>query len=131
MALTPEIEKEILQVYEQTRRSPFKTARQVGVSINEVFEVLNKNTESLEKASERHGGMGRPEMQKYLVARRKVAVRQWDNSSEEIAEARQNYANGTHELCTGRDGPWLLLYSIPRQRPVSGRERYFEPQDWS
>lgn len=64
-------------------------------------------------------GMGRPELQKYIVGVRDLSLFEgWDNTSLEIKIARQQYANGTVELCTARDGMKAILYSIPRIEPI-------------
>lgn len=128
MALTPEIEVEIVTKYRQTR-SPFKTADAVGVSVSEVFQVIDSNPDSSPGAlEERYGGLGRPNMQKYTVARRRAADRQWDNTDTAIAQARENYEKGTHLLATGRDGQWLILYSIPRVGRADPQQDYFLPE---
>lgn len=125
-AITPEVRDEIVRVYAQTRRSPFKTARLVGVSISDVFTVVNDDNDRADLASERYGGFGRPDVQPFIVARRTVKDRQWDNKLPEIIKARAEYEAGTHEMATGRDGQWLILYSIPRVKPVRGRKNYFQ-----
>jgi hypothetical protein len=127
--ITPEIEIEVIRIYQQTRRSPFKTARQVGVPVQDVFDIVARNKEQLESSGERFGGEGRPDIKPYTVARRRVAERGWDNSLPEIIQARAEYEAGTHEMATGRDGAWLILYSIPRARKVAPRKGYFLPEE--
>ena len=127
MALTQEIINEVLATYKRTR-SPFKIAQKVGVTVDEVFEVLNNHEEKLTPLPERNGGMGREEMQSFIVARRRVSETQWDNDSAEIAKARSDYEAGTHIMATGRDGAWLLLYSIPRKGPADPLPDYFLPE---
>lgn len=128
MELSTDIIDEVLRVYRKTRQSPFKTSRLTGITVDKVFQIVDDNRDKLAEALERHGGLGRPELQDYTVARRRVTERGWDNKDEAIAQARLDYENGTHEMATGRDGTWLILYSIPRSKKIKGREGYFKPE---
>ena len=129
--LTPDRVAEVLRVYHASSRSPFKTGRALNISTAEVFAVLDHAGEAATGrrgcvAEERHGGHGRPELAKYLVARRQASASGgWDYDDPEIAAARENYEAGTHEMATGRDGSWLLLYSIPRRYRAPDREGFF------
>jgi hypothetical protein len=127
MSLTPEIEAEIVAKYRQTR-SPFKTAHAVGVDVAQVFAVIDNNSDQLTPIQERHGGMGRPEMQQFIVARRRSSVTEWNNEDEKIAAAREDFETGTHIMATGRDGAWLILYSIPRKGRPDPMPGYFLPE---
>ncbi len=127
MAVTPQIENEILITHQKTR-SPFKTATIVGVDVQDVFAVLKKHEQSVGIGAERFGGKGRPELEPFTVARRRANETGWDNSEPAIAQARADYAAGTHEMATGRDGGWLILYTIPRRRVDTTRADYFQPE---
>lgn len=127
MPLTPEIEAEIVAKYRQTR-SPFKTAHAVGVNVDDVFKVIDDKSDQLTAAPERHGGLGRPDIQQFTVARRRVAQLGWDNDDPKIVQARQDYETGTHIMATGRDGAWLILYSIPRKGRPDPMPDYFLPE---
>lgn len=127
MNLSPEIIAEVLQVFRQTR-SPFKTSDKTGVPIKKVFDLIEANKEQLAAARERHGGEGRPELRAFIVARRKVTQLGWDNKAQVIAQAREDFEAGTHLLATGRDGGWLILYSIPRQGKPEPKPDYFLPE---
>lgn len=127
MALTPEIVDEILATYKRTH-SPFKISQKVGVSVDEVFEVLNDHEEKLTPIPERNGGLGREEMQPFTVARRRVGERGWNNNDENIIKARADFEAGTHIMATGRDGAWLILYSIPRKGAPDPLPDYFLPE---
>lgn len=125
--VTPEIENEILISHQKTR-SPFKTATIVGVEVEDVFKVLDKNKASVGMGAERYGGKGRPELEPFIVARRRANETGWDNSNPLIEQAREDYAAGTHEMATGRDGGWLILYSFPRRRVDKTRADYFSTE---
>jgi hypothetical protein len=75
---------------------------------------------------EQYGGYGRPELREFLVGRKR-AHEVWDNNDPVIAQARAHYELGTCDMCTGRDGDWLLLYSIPNKK-LKPRPDYFQPE---
>ena len=126
MNLSQEVIDDVLHEYRRTR-SPFRTATATGIDVKLVWQIVDQHSDKLSSFSERNGGLGRPEMQRYLVARRQVTARQWDNDLPEIAKARANYESGTIEMMTGRDGGWLILYAIPRKK-TSPRQDYFKPE---
>ena len=126
MDLSPDVINDVLFEYKRTR-SPFRTANNTGLDAAVVWAIIEEHSDKLSSFQERNGGQGRPEMLKYLVGRRRVTARQWDNSEPAVAKARADYEAGTHELTTGRDGGWLLLYSIPRKR-IQPRPNYFKPE---
>lgn len=130
MAITPENTADVLRLYRANPRrfSPFKVARQVGLSTEEVFNIIEDNRETLSTAKERFGGFGRPELQPFIVARRRAMDREWDNNDPEIVKARTNLETGTHIMTTGRDGAWLVLYSIPRKGRPDPQPGYFLPE---
>lgn len=113
---TPEVIAEVLQEYSRTTKSPFRTAQNLGLPVTLVFEILEGHKDAVDIQQMRHNGLGRPELQPFTVARRRVGAGAWDNALPEIAKARADYEAGTHEMATGRDGSWLILYSIPRKR---------------
>jgi hypothetical protein len=123
---SPEIIEEILYEFKRTR-SPFKTAKNVGIDVTVVLQVIDDNTDRIVSGEERWGGEGRPELLKFRVGKRKAASAGWDNTEPAIAEARTKFEAGTHTMCTGRDGAWLLLYSIPL-RKLDPKPGYFLPE---
>jgi hypothetical protein len=126
--LSKEIIDEVLFEYKRTR-SPFRTATNVGLDTAMVWKIIEDNADKLSAHPERNGGQGRPEIIQFIVARRRVTAREWDNQSQDIAEARAKYELGTHDMATGRDGCWLILYSIPLKRAVP-RTNYFKPESF-
>lgn len=126
MSLGPEIIEDVLLEYKRTR-SPFRTANLTGLEVSVVWGIIEEHTEKLSAYPERNGGFGRPELEQHIVVRRKVTTREWDNTDPAVAKARADYEAGTHEMATGRDGGWLILYSIPRKR-VQPRPNYFKPE---
>lgn len=127
MAITPEIIEDTLRHYKQTR-SPFKTATKVGITVTEVLQIVDSQQDKLSSVQERHGGFGRPALQPFIVARRRALDREWDNGDTKVALARENYEAGTHIMATGRDGSWLILYSVPRRGRPDPMPDYFLPE---
>lgn len=124
--MNPELKSEILAELRKVR-APAKVARNLGLNLRVVLDVVDEiGGVGAMSREERWGGLGRPELQKYTVARKR-AYQTWDNDDSKVAKARADYEAGTHEMCTGRDGNWLILYSIPRQK-VEPRPDCFKPQ---
>ncbi len=126
--LSQEITDDILFHYKRTR-SPFKVAKLVGLDTAVVWAVVDEHSDKLSAFPERNGGFGRPELTKYMVARRRVASNKWENDDAAIASARQAYEDGTHDMSTARDGGWLILYSMPLKRK-NPRPSYFKPESF-
>lgn len=117
-----EIERELRKV-----RAPSRVARNLGIDIRIVLPIADR----LEGApriirQEQFGGHGQPELAPFTVGRKK-AWEVWDNNIPSISQARADYEAGTHDMVTGRDGDWLILYSIP-QAKVTPRPDYFKPE---
>lgn len=127
MTITAEIREEIKAAHARnpSRFSPFRTASALGVSTAEVIEEVEKLTENQTSGQQKHDGYGHPDMQKHLVARRRAMAAGWDNKDPKIAAARAAFEAGTHMMVTGRDGAFLLLYSIPRKGKPAPAPRYF------
>ena len=56
-----------------------------------------------------------------------VAIRHcdgpWLNEDQKgISKARDDYEAGTHEMCTGRQGDWFILFSVPRKKRCGARK---------
>lgn len=127
MSITPQLENEILIQHQKTR-SPFKTANLLDVDLAVVFAVIDKNKKTGGTRAEHNGGLGREELIPFTVARRLASDAGWDNKDPAIAQARADYTAGTHEMATGRDGAWLILYSFLRKRVDKTRADYFLPE---
>lgn len=121
-----ELDNDIKEEYRK-HGSLFKTAKALKVSIDYVISIVgdDKVEEQPDVSTCRFEGYGDPEKRKYFVAR-SLAREVWDNSRPEVAEARQKFEEGTHNMAIGRDGPWLILYSFP-QAVVTPRPNYFTP----
>lgn len=71
---------------------------------------------------QRPAELGRPKLTKFIVSSRHINEIGWPKVDRRLIEtARRNYEAGTHEMCSGRDGQWIILYSIPRKKKVAPR----------
>lgn len=120
--------QEVLIAYRRLR-SPYKVARALGYATRDVWEIIEANEHRLSAPPERHGGEGPENVRKWLIARTKPSDG-WKNDDPDVALARQRFCDGTHTMVTGRDGGWLLLYSIPLKTPVAPRPDYFKPRSF-
>lgn len=125
--LTPAVRGEIIAELRKVRGAASKVAKNLGYPLVLVLEVKDE-MDSIPRSvrEEQHGGYGRPELRDFLVARKR-AHESWDNTDPAIADARNSYEAGSHDMCTGRDGDWLLLYLIPQDK-VTPRPDYFQPE---
>lgn len=123
--MAEQLKKDILEEYAK-HGSLFKTARKLKIEVLYVSEIIkaNPNLPAPNLSECRWDGFGDPDKQKHLVARM-PATEVWDNTIPEVAEAREQFEAGTHDMATGRDGPFILLYSFPRavRQP---RPNYFD-----
>ena len=72
------------------------------------------------------GASLRPD-RKYIVSRRHADNPVWPREDQrKINEARAQYEAGSHEMITGRDRDWFILYSIPRSNQAAKRT-FFQP----
>lgn len=127
MAVTPEIEADVLRIFRNNpkRFSPFKAANQVGASLGEVLSIVRAYKDVPVERVEHNDGAGREDLQAYIVAARRASDLGWNNDDTGVVEARRRFCAGTHDMATHRDGPWLLLCSFPLQRKRTPRPNYF------
>lgn len=126
--LSREVWEEIATDLRKTRGATSRTAKNLGYDIRLVLQVAEAENEPRIVREEKYGGLGRPELRDYAVARKK-AWQVWDNTQPALAKARAEFEEGSHEMVTGRDGDWLILYSIPRRVPLP-RPDYFQPRSF-
>jgi hypothetical protein len=118
---TAEQETRLMEALKAPKARYDKIARMFGTT---EMAVRNFDIEVLGRWKRSQDGWGDPAIRKFAVARRHIDG-MWDDRSERIREARNTYDNGTHEMCSGRDGLYIILYSIPRKEPVLDRRPYF------
>jgi hypothetical protein len=124
--VSPEIKAEVIAALRKFR-APARVARSLGLDLSLVLAVndeIGGSTRNLRR--EEYDGYGRVEFRPFIVGRKRAYL-SWDNTEPKIAAARAAYEAGTHDMMTGRDGDWLLLYSIP-QRRITPRPNYFKPE---
>lgn len=113
--MSEKLKEEVIAEFKK-HGSIFKTARRLGIDNVDFVADAVKGVEvddTPDTSTCEFEGFGDPNKRQYLVARG-LATEVWDNSLPEIAEAREKFEAGTHEMATGRDGPWVLLYLFPR-----------------
>lgn len=125
MFISPETRAAILADLKQPNSDIQRVSRAYGVPIRFIRDILPPpppaptNTEVFE-------GYGRPELQKYLISRTRAGAAWPAADAPAIQHARNEYDAGIIEMCTGRDGDWLILYAIPRRTPAHNRLPYFK-----
>lgn len=116
-------EIELIESYRRDGLTDSKIERRTGIPLSKIREI--PGTPVLETGrvltSDR---MGRHELREFILCTKDVND-VWPNLDPRIQDAKGRYDAGLCEICTGRDGDTLILYEIPRQRPVEGRHRYF------
>jgi hypothetical protein len=101
----------------QKTRNPFELADLLKIHVDHAKELLTKDLERLP-------GWGRVKMQKYIISRRFYAA-EWPREDLERIKTHQIfYDKGMVNMTQGRDGNYILLYSIPTKR-TEKREPYF------
>lgn len=127
MSVTPEIEADILRIHglNPKRFSPFRASKTVGATVEEVMAVVRRHSLNTTESSEHSGGVGRAELEPYIVASRRINDRGWENTDPGVHRARLLFEAGTHDMATHRDGAWLHLCSIPLSRHRKPRPGYF------
>lgn len=108
------------------RISPVKIATRYGVPIPLVRFIMQEMP-SPNTAFTKHStdGWGKDSLRPFLIAR-KIAGEAWPSSYDSnIEAARDQYDAGVTEMFQGRDGDFILLYSMPRKRPANRICPYF------
>lgn len=115
------VEREMLRADLKTR-SPSQIARTYGLSLS---DILNTPSSGPVFAPVSDDGWGRQELRAYIVSRTKAGAGWPLADLSKIMTARRDYDAGLVEMCTGRDGKFLILYSIPRKQPTDSRPYFF------
>ena len=122
MLIAPATRDMVLEEMRKPNADLQRVSRMFGLPVRLIRE-LQSGDKSTSSFKERHGGLGRPELQQYIVGRT-IAGEPWPVSTY-IEKARSDYDAGLVEMCQGRDGNWIILYAIPRTKPDYGRPPYF------
>jgi hypothetical protein len=124
MNISPATKTMILEEMGRANADVHRVSRQYGIPVR-IIRQLTGIARPTATFQERHGGFGRPELQQYIVSRTRV-LRPWpDADAAALGCARVLYDAGIVEMCQGRDGDWIIQYSIPRLRQALKREPYF------
>ena len=116
-------EIELIQSYRRDGLTDSKIERRTGIPLFKIRD-LDGTTVPENGRVLTDDRMGRHGLREFILVTKDVND-VWPNSDPRIQAAKDRYDAGLCEICTGRDGDTLILYEIPRQRPVEGRHRYF------
>lgn len=104
-------------------KNPFDIAEALNITVREARNRLRQTPEYLE-------GWGRESMHPYIISRRHVQWAKWpDEDLQRLYEHKKLHDEGKVTMCQGRDGDWLIQYSIPNNPPVR-RGAYFFAGDY-
>lgn len=123
MYVSPETRAMILE----DMAKPFPDLRRISTAYGIPIAIIRSLEEQPKSSefSEKYGGLGRPELRPYIISRRLVTT-YWPAADRVIFEKHhQLYDLGFVEMCQGRDGDWIIQYSIPRLIPAMDRTPYF------
>ena len=122
-------DQEIINLVKKYGPDPRKIVKALGYSLVKAKHkiiALNLQDGYQTVFTERHGGFGRPELQPFIISRRKAMNPKWPPCDlQKITVARHKFDRGEIEMPTGRDGDWYILYSIPRSKVDKHRRPYF------
>lgn len=113
--ITPALRSKVIQCFE-LYGSEEKVDKVLHVGLKIIRHILRTY-----QYSKTVDGRGRPELQPYIVATKKVSE-SWDNALPSLKAARREYDEGKVELCQGRDGENIILYSIPRRQIINRKK---------
>jgi len=118
--MTP-LEQRVMALLEEHRGDYNQVAKDTHIKAEEIRKIdirLNK------KFNFTPSGDGRNDLKKYMIAKTRTH-QEWDNTDPKIKKARQDFDDGKIEMCTGRDGLYLILYAIPRKVVKMNNKPYF------
>jgi hypothetical protein len=134
--LNTETVSRVRESYTRNNGNIHAVARELGISAEECRRVFPQHRAVLrepEDPTPARDKQGRPDVGRKALRDRIVSVRHvqsggWpDADRAAITGARRRYDNGTHDMATGREGPWLILYSWKRRKPVKPRHYFYGP----
>lgn len=103
----------------QKSRNPHDIAENLGVKVSDVRLVMrNHELEELQ-------GWGKPHLQEWIVSRRRAWEPSWPSRhNSRLTDHKRMHDQGSTTMCQGRDGDYIIQYSILSQRPIK-RAAYF------
>lgn len=110
-------EAEVLRMLETTRH-PYRIQVETRTQLSEVRRLMRQEPSELP-------GWGRPSLHPYILSRRGVNAYEWPREDRGlILEHRRLHDQGKTTMCQGRDGQYIIQYSIPTRVTVR-RAPYF------
>lgn len=137
--MTQTLEEKVREAYTRHGGDVAKTASDLGLSPETVRQLFtfpqtvvtpDPSVWDMTPPTDRLGrlAVGRKSMRDKIVAVHHVNMPWSIHDRQAITIARKQYDRGTHDMVTGRDGPWIILYSIKRRRPEAPRNYFYEPR---
>jgi len=119
------------EIYDRHNGDLAKTADELGISYNDFLAKYGQEVGSISTNVVRTKSppkeLGRPELRKYILSVRHSDNPQWPVADKDkLASARLKHDAGTHEMCQGRDGKWIIQYLILRTNPAPPNKYFTE-----
>lgn len=108
------------------RANPVKIAAKYGVAPSFVRYIMNELPNPVTSFTvHSEDGWGREDIRDFIVTR-KIAGNDWSQEDRKLMEdQRALYDEGVVELTQGRDGDFIIQYSIPRKKKAARLAPYF------
>jgi len=129
-------DKLIKETAKAVRYNPSRLAHVLGMNYSQAREAIAKLVDitPIKRPTEPMPSdittLGKGKIAKYVIAV-KANGDQWGLGFQaDIHAARRRFDQGTHIMCQGKhpDG-WVVLYSIPRKRPLENPQPFFS-RNW-
>lgn len=124
---------QLVDIYNRNGGDFEKVAAELGISYSDFvkdygMDMLPPPTPTPARRRQPPADLGKPELRKFMVSQRHCEHPTWPKEHlGAIIRARRQYELGTHEMTTGRDRDWFILYSIPR-KDRTGTRKFFHIQ---
>lgn len=128
MALPPITIEELRTIFEENDSSLERTAEHLGMPYSDFAmkwgpSLVPAPTVRAARHRKPPADLGQEWCRKYTIAIRHCENPYWPKEAEvRIEEARVKYEAGTHEIVTGRDDRWFILYLVPRATRTGARK---------
>jgi len=95
-----------------TNRNPYEIQLRTGKRLSEIRQAILEEDDPLQ-------GWGRLSLQPYIISRRRAGAPSWPpEHAPLLIEHKTLHDQGKTFMCQGRDGDWIIQYSIPaRKKP--------------
>jgi hypothetical protein len=135
MVLTSQQLKTTIEIFKHPDGSLDKLAQALDVSMQRATRLVEVAQQSFcfgrytfLKYRTPPPSLGNPALVKHIISVRHVSESGWPlRDYDQIERARELYDAGTHEMCQGRSGSWIIQYLWKRRRPTKPRHFFRHP----